>query len=416
MGGAALGQNISRYKGYINDTHPVEMTLAGLGRDSFVAVVVYRSSMDSFLYKGTIFNKRLEMSERNAKGEVVGYLNGTLSVKKESTKSKLTAQWHNHDKSIAIDLELQEVDSVKGWAFMSDNKSLLRFQGTFEGELVVAIVHRGAEGRASGYFEINRDRYPFIGIVDKERMGDFKLSLDDGREIIASWMGNDKLMCAIREGDIQKTFPLYLRSSFEVGSLDYICAIGLIDYNYPKSKLHPSFSEYLLGEVFVRQSEDRQFLDSIERPFGFITPELRLNHRSYSWWEVDFWNDEVISGWISFENTWSNRQTTFPFTYDLSEQRIITLQDMYHAEESPFWDELKKQIADKMGKVPFAEEKEFLDWMAQDPFKYYTLSTGGLQISTDHNSLFGMQKVVVPFKKLTPFVKNAILVRKIGGG
>jgi hypothetical protein len=142
------------------------------------------------------------------------------------------------------------------------------------------------------------------------------------------------------------------------------------------------------------------------RSVGTTTkPEMRSSIRAYAWCDVDFYDRNFISGFMTFENTWTKGLDGRSFNFDLKKGEEISLKDLFKAgfDITTF---VAKYINEEIDHHELYQDYEFRKWVSKQGFPYFLIYKDGLAFCTPFDSVYGIQRIKIPYEKLKPFFKE----------
>ena len=395
---------IEHYKGKIDGTNEITITLAFDGK-SCKGLLVYSKSGERLRLDGVLKSNELKLLEVDQNGIISGEFEGYIQGK------NLILNWSNVDNTLGSDVFLTQIKNEELTPKSGINQKWIRYYegDVFGSKVDLFLQHDGENGlKGIAYFENENKSYNLIGdtydvdnleITIKDDQNNLKGTLQgvfkEGNEISANFYIN-----------AQRTPILFLiKKELKVDCIEYADYVTNYDIAFPKTS-NLSFNRWMekLTSQWVNDCRNHSFEVRMVVNTA-IKPELRSSVRAYAWSEVDFFDDHLISGFLTFENTWTKGLNGKPFNFDFNKGKEIALEDIFKEgfDRSAF---IANQLNEKIDQHALYNDYEFRNWLSKQDFPYFLIHKDGLAFCTSFNSIYGRQKVKIPFEALKPYFKE----------
>ncbi|MBC7884750.1 MAG: hypothetical protein H7X99_04710, partial [Saprospiraceae bacterium] len=145
---------------------------------------------------------------------------------------------------------------------------------------------------------------------------------------------------------------------------------------------------------------------------GDIGTNERWSQTAYGWVDVDLFLNDMISGTIYMQSSWSPVTRKKAFIYDLKNGKEMILQDIFERnfESKSFFDLLIPAM-----KKEFHSKPELKTWIEGQRFEHITIKDNGISFKTDFNTIYGEKEILIPFANLTDKLKHRSLIKALSG-
>jgi hypothetical protein len=129
--------------------------------------------------------------------------------------------------------------------------------------------------------------------------------------------------------------------------------------------------------------------------------------------DIDWINQDFVSGIFRFTEPWSEVERSLPFTYDRRLNRIISIEEMFDKDfdYKSFFAEYISWKKKEMMSVNTSNR--FRAYMEVEYFSYCTLRPEGLCFSSEFNSVWGLRKIIIPYTLLQEHIRKSGPLRKL---
>lgn len=398
-------QWIKYFKGRIDDLSDIRVSL-GYDGAFCRGIFTYLRSGETFTLEGQLRKDTLILSEMDDNEAVTGHLKGLL-------KDKIfIGEWSNFNNTIGgVQVNLQQVDEPPLFAsYCGDNKWVHSYRAGFGDYEFEIVLQKGSFGmmRGVGYSKKDKQSFQIKGTFDEvgnqlslnlknqygEKMGMLNLKMKSINEFAGSFQNKDN----------QKFFGDALRAdNLSVGCLEYADYVASYDVTYPKKEEDSAFNLWMQNVIADWFKETQKFINEVRMDNIDNVPEIRSVARAYAWCDMDYYSNELISGFMHFGNSWTKSRNERPFIFDLRTGKEITKEDLFKPNSNV--DEMIQQyIVEQLSKNVLANDEQFVAWINTQTFSNITVRKEGLAFSTEANGTYGRKSIIVPFKILTPYL------------
>jgi hypothetical protein len=398
-------QWVRYYKGRVDDLSDIRISL-GYDGAFCRGIMTYIRSEQSFTLEGQLRKDTLLLNELDHNEAVTGHLKGVFKGK------SFAGEWTNFNSTIGgIKINMVEVETPPMHpSFCGDNKWVHSFRAGFEDNEFEMVLQKGSFGSVRGVGYSKKDKQSIImkgnfndaqnlmtltlKTQNNEKLGSMTLQMKSINELSGSFQN--------KEG--QKFYGDALRSdNLGVGCMEYADYVASYDVTYPKKDEDSAFNLWMQTVISDWFKETQKFINDVRMDNIDNVPEIRAVARAYSWCDMDYYSNEMISGFMHFGNSWTKSRTERAFIFDMRTGKEITKQELFKPNTNV--DEIvQKYIVEQLPNNVLANDEQFVNWINTQSFSNITVRREGLAFSTEANGTYGRQSVIVPLKLLTPFL------------
>ncbi|MEM1319148.1 MAG: hypothetical protein AAGG75_02765 [Bacteroidota bacterium] len=402
---------LRHYKGRIDDLNDITMTLAYTGKHCR-GVMVYLRSKQEFRLEGNIKDGLLSLKEIDPQGEVSGH------IKAEITELHIVGEWSNFDYSIGGILDMHQVESeVIVPTYCGNNKWIYHYNGSLLGGDSELILQKESEERLRGilYYKTSQKTYYLQGDLDENNL--FVLTIKDEHAqmkgtLTGSLVEAHTLNATFEAPNGQQGLATYkLSEEILVGCVEFADYMSSYDITYPKTQ-HRRFNDWMDRVTGEWVYACRAYVEEVQQLNPEPAPALRAKVRAYAWSDIELLSEEIISGFMTFSNTWSVGLRGQAFNFDLRSGREITLRDLFVEgfDHSRF---LKDYLNENIDKHRLYRDAKYRQWLATAMFPHFTIHREGISFCTNFDATYGQQRITIPFSELSPYLHRSNPVRHL---
>jgi len=397
-------QWINHYHGRIDGMSEVTVSVAYDGKRC-KGLLTYLRSKEAIQLEGTLKNNLLQLDEINREGKISGSLRGELK------EDYFLAEWNNVEENLASVLDLKKVDKeVQTPGHCGENMWIKCFKAQLPQDEMRLIIQAVEEGQLRGiaYSMEEKRSYRILGELDGEN--DYQLQLQDSEyrkvgKIQGTFTDARRQKAVFSKGGGKDTpMSLKLESHLYMGCKEYADYLLTYDVTYPKT-VNTSFNEWMEQEVNQWLKNCREYSASVREVNPVQRPKMRSSIRAYGWSEIDFYSPQLISGYLTYNNTWSLAPQGHSFNYDLQNNTEITLDDIFRKdfEVAPFVLEYlyKKQLQSN-----WINDPDYREWLKGRDFPFFTIREDGICFCTAYDGVYGRHELTIPYSELKPYIKR----------
>ncbi|MEK7256738.1 MAG: hypothetical protein AAB316_18435, partial [Bacteroidota bacterium] len=359
------------FKGRLDDLNDVSVALAFDG-EKCRGKLQYLRSKETFDLKGEAWGDQFWLDETDAEGKVTGYLEGKVK------EYVFQGAWQNFDKTIAKTATLVEVKTLDDTPTACGNNKWIGKYATSSGDLEL-LLQKGANNQVWGIAFHQKRSFKVNGLLDDNLRLNLTLKKSGGSVLgnLAGDFRSDKDWSAnfTQPGKAQQPLKFQVKDRLGVDCIEYADYSTSYDVTYPKTK-NAAFNLWMEKKaaswISLWQTQVSRFAN-LER-----TPEQRAVGQASAWCEVEFFSEQIVSGFFTCQTTWSQQQQGMAFNFDLKKGEEIRQKDL-------FKDAFKPSIFVKnMVKTAFKNhslyesDKDFRHWIETAEFPYFTIRKEGI--------------------------------------
>lgn len=414
----AIPKGNASFKGRINDVNAIYLDISFYGDSLCAGVFTLGESGVKIAIWGKIWsNGTVQLEETATKGKVTGVVHGKAR-KKSNGLWAIEGEWFNHAGTISSKLWVEQyTDGNKSISPCGQNKWLLHSQGVLKGQLTDVIVQKNNYGQLTGVLyrsDVAASEYLFGGDIYADSI--FEIFSENSH-----FTQTGSLTCRYGNGNMfscdyadttgqQETFTLYHREKFDVGCIDRMDFSTTYSFTYPKRQDDEQFN-MLIGTMMeqkiaqLMEYSKSQKLDRIA--------ENRSVLRASNTWQIEFMNEKMLSGWLTFSATWRNEYQTTSFVYDLQNRKLLNLDDIFYTKGTGYQSFVSSKIKEKLKSHPAWNEEGFQAWVGMEKFSYFAIKNEGIQYMSEFSPIYGRIAVILPFDALRVYLKPNTLAAEL---
>lgn len=392
---------VKYFKGRLDDASVVDLVLGFDGR-SCRGYLTYSKSRIRFNLAGTFDSSGLKLEERDMARGITGYLRGSFQNR------RLEAEWTNADNTLGSRLEAEEVAQGQTLTLnCSDNKWSSRYITRYNGARCDMILVRSHNGALDGFLWVESDGRTYKLKGDVKPDGAYEMEvLGVGDRLAALLSGNMKAGQNTESNWVgsgeRRTFKFLLKDHFVLGCYEYADYATSYDVLYPRTPCPHCNTE--LDDLVNKWVERCQTAFNEQKIT--LSAANRGRQRASAWPEIACWTDNLLTGYVTFSDTWTEQAQGLSFNYDLRTNKAIALDDLFNKGFNA-----QKYLSDwanrEMPKLPsFATDPKYREWLTKEGFPLFALRREGLEISTLFHPQYGRQTILVPYSGLKTYLKR----------
>jgi hypothetical protein len=406
-------QWINYYKGRIDDVHDIAMSIGGHA-DTIRGSLIYLRSKEEFELKGVLKNDTIFLQELDIQDSITGFL--TLVMKDRQGKGV----WSNHDGSIGgLSISLHQVQEEPVLpSYCGDNKWIHYYRGIVENDDVELLIQRSAfnQVRGVGYFKKIGKNCTIKGEwseTDNIMLLDFK---DEQNNKIGSLKGKfrlpEEVVATFTFPNGTKAYSTFTRDDdLKIGCMENANYAMSYDATYPKTK-DQFFNAWMEKIIYNWLDSNTKIIDEAQKSELKGTPALRNFARFFAWVDLEFYSDELISGYQTFGSSWAEISTERVFNFDFETEKELSLKDIF-IDNADFQPIIRNYILLEVQNNKYFKNEAYKSWILNQAFENFTVRRDGLTFSTQPNVTFGKQTVTIPFTILKPMLRPQGVVWKL---
>ncbi len=392
---------VKYFKGRLDDASVVDISLGFDGRNCR-GYILYVKSRIRFNLSGSLDTTGFVLEERDMANNITGRLRGSFHNR------RIEAEWVNVENTLGSHLDAEEVTQGQALTLnCSDNKWSSRYITRYNGARCDMVLVRSNNGALDGFLWVESDERTYRLKGDLKPTGAYEMEvLGSGDRLAALLSGNLKpgqnTECNWVGSGERRTFKFILKDHFDLGCYEYADYATSYDILYPHTPCAHCNTQ--LDEQVKRWVE--RCKAAFEAKKVPLVPANRGSQRASAWSEIVCWTDNVLAGYVTFSDTWSEQAQGLSFNYDLRTNKEISLEDLFNKGFNA-----QKYLTDwanrEMPKLPsFASDPKYREWLTKEGFPLFALRREGLEISTLFHPQYGRQTLLVPYSGLKTYLKK----------
>jgi hypothetical protein len=388
---------IKRYNGLLDAVISTEIAIGFDGKNC-AGYLTYAKSKARFRLEGTLEGNQLRLKELNSRDELTGFVRGTWS------DARLEGTWVNYNNTLEAVLTASTTHLS-----CSSQKWTNRYGTSFKNMPADLLLNRTDEQRLTGTLWSQADNTTYIirGTIASDGLCKLDVLRADGRPMArmnGKMAGQQPFVTSWEsEGSAPTSVRWIFRESFPYDCSEFADHCTALEALFPQNR-YPVSNEWFKQRVADWQTRCKAAF--ARQPESTPLPAHRYALRSVVSTDVVCWNDGVLSGYFTAQDSWASTPTDQTFNFDLRTGRALTLEDFFEKSATiQTWidDFIKKE---KM-KVPrFATDQAFRDWLYAEKLNLFLVQRDGLALSTGLHPVFGRVKILIPYTTLKPMLRK----------
>ena len=398
------------YHGRFDDLVEILISL-NCFEDECIGELVYLRSKQKFQLEGIIKGSAFKLQEIDYQDNISGYLEGTIDG------ANLSAAWYNYDRSRGAKIYAKKTDDSELLpAHCGNNKRFYIYKNDGEereNKLMFLLENESAIsgtiyleniGSSNSFRTTLHDRYFSIPLYNSSNLhiADANVSIKSNQVEIQTISKNEKRL----------KHKLELESSLGIDCIEYGDYILTYDISYPKTR-NERLNQYLDSTFNKLTTVCENKMSKLLKKYPEPVPALRYTELITGRVELSFFDKYYASGIIDFGSTDTKINNSEAFIINLKKedprlnQSISRLRQILQKEK-------KDLLAQYLANSSFKENEQFKDWIIDDGIQHFTISSDGLNYSSNPHPVFGRIKLTIPWNESRKYIsKNHPLYRYV---
>lgn len=392
---------IKRLKGRIDDVYQVDITLGSDGRNC-KGYMTYVKSKTRFSVNGPLEKDQIQLEERDANNFITGQIKGSFNG------TRLEANWNNNNNSIGRRIEAEIIQPGQTVVTScSENKWASRYITRYNGGRADMVLIRMHNGALEGFLWVEADHntYTLKGELKPDGAYDLEALLPNGKTggllegnlsnptaVVCNWVGSGE----------KRSFAFSQKDKLVFGCLDYADYRSGFDATYPRTPC-VTCNTWMDQQVNGWMSSCRTAVAAMQEPLNAASRDA---HRGSCWSDIVCWTENILSGYLTFTDTWNPEAQGKSFNFDLKSGREIGFSDLFVKNfDVKSWIEVYwKRESPKMRQ--FATDPSYREWINKEGFPLFALRRDGMELSTLFHPIYGQQHLLVPYTELKSYLRK----------
>ena len=403
-------QWIKHYKGRIDDLTDIALTL-GFDGTQCKGQLTYLRSAEKINLEGLIDNENFRFVEMDAANQVAGSWEGKFSGK------FILGNWSNKNNSKGGKILLEEIEKEATFpTYCGDNKWIRKYNGAIFGEATEMILQREGNHLINGVVFFQRKNQSFVAKGEISENDIVTMTLKNQNGIFYGYfdgfMESDFLKLTFKNQQQNETEVVFSPDEgLTIGCIEYADYMTTYDITYPKTT-NAAFNKWIDAETKAWTQACRSRLNKNKRLSKVNAANVRAMDKGFSWSTVDYFSPKLISGYMTYSNSWTPGQKVVPFNFDFEKNSKIDLEDIFN-DDKDYKKFIRNYIKKEIKNNKLYTDSDFKKWIKKNDFSLFTIRKDGICFSSKFSMLYGQQSVTIPYRQLKPFLKKNTPIRKI---
>lgn len=395
---------LKHFKGQINDYNEVAIVL---GFDGLLCkgVMKFLRSGEELMLDGVLENENLVLKEIDSEKNISGYIKGILK------DNIFEGNWSNFDNTIGSPLEFEQAQAKNLLpSHCGKDKWMRRYTAISKNKVVELSLQKLQGESVNGMIYLKKENLTLKTRGEWSAKG-LKLTLwDDYGNTVGELNAPDPSRQGFKgfltyESKKITVLDFLLSARLKAGCVEFADYSSIYDIIYPRTTF-ASFNNWIEKLVTVESGKLNNRTSKAAAQITSFSPENRAGIRSGGWFEIGFFNENLLSGILVIQSTVAKQQRAIPVNFDLTNNRPIQFGDIFRAEYDLEYF-VKNVIRKEFKKHRFYQtEPGFKNWIQTTSFPHMILLRNGIHFSSDFNAIYGRQGITIPYSRLTGFIKK----------
>lgn len=397
------------YRGRMDDLNDVSVILASDGEQCH-GQLTYLRSRERIILSGKIYSDSLDLAEWNATKEQVAFIRGRIR------QNQFKAEWSSLDKKRGAKLISWQTDKPSEVpAHCGDNKWFRIFSGSWIDSTASVFLQKEGQDRVHGmlYTHLPFASFQLEGILQDQDNLVLKTYDHFGKYVgqINGTIDQQDVLNAVWKPDAKASFPMQMnqRMQLAAGCFEFADFFSSYDLTYPKLR-HAGFSAWLDQQLSDWKNQVTQY--TREHKPSNRSASVRSMLRASAWTDLEFINDQIVSGVITSTYTWTQSPGGMAFVYDLKNNKPLLISEMVK-DVGALQSLLKLQLSENLTQYAQHSDAAFDAWVVKQDFPSYTIRAEGICFSTLFHPLYGRVQVLLGWAKLQELLKPNTVVASL---
>ncbi|MEM6964744.1 MAG: RsiV family protein [Bacteroidota bacterium] len=393
---------VKHYKGRIDDLNDISVTL-GFDGELCKGQMTFLRSDTKLDLSGVVEGSNIVLQELDNNQKVSGIIKGQI------TKNTIKGSWKNYDGTQGGDILLHHTEmEAKFPSFCGDNKWIRKYVGILGKDKFEMILQKENATKLSGliFYQRQNISYQLFGKINGTGKIEVKVKNQDGLIVqkLSGSLEKDRLTMIDEQSSYKNKEVLTPIDGLTINCVEYADYTTGYDITFPKT-VNATFNRRMTEETEAWVKACENHAKRVKKQNTSNAPQTRSSERGYAWSEVEYFSKNLISGFMTFSNTWTPGQKLIAFNFDFQKNSTIYLEDIFKEEK-----DYKKFIRNYIKKAVRGHElysnDDYKKWIKKNDFPFFTIRKDGICFSTKFNMIYGRQSVTIPYQKLQPYLKK----------
>ena len=403
FGEDVIGVWIKHYRGQIDELNDAYMALGN--DEKMYRGILVQNGNEELIVEGSYDVRKLQLLVLNGDEVVIGYIKGQIM------DSLIVADLFNNDHSMIRKLKLRRQIRPTESDNCSEGKWIRQLEGKVLDEDVEIIIQKEELGLLSGLITFNDKKvsYHLQGECTDDLCQESNLRLKNERKINlgalnVSQGADDSCYISIgRNSDDVIRYPIKKIQEWNVLCKTTMKGQNRINYILPMWSGN-AYRTWIKNKVFRWQQVILKNINGNDR--------FSLMNEYRAWVDLDFVNEKLISGTLTYTNPKGNGFRREAFTFASNGDGPINISDAFKDEQLS--DRTLNEFINKEKSLAVEEgdEVEYINWIGKQRFKHKSIKKEGLCLKSDYSLIFGEREFVIPWTLLEKMMRRSHAVVK----
>lgn len=391
---------IKHYKGRIDDLNDVSVTL-GFDGELCKGQMTFLRSNTKLDLNGVVEGSNIVLQELDNDKKVSGIIKGRI------TKNTIKGSWKNYNGTKGGDILLNHTEiEAKFPSFCGDNKWIRKYVGVLGKDKFELILQKENASKLSGliFYQRQNVSYQLIGKINGAGKIEIKAKNQDGliMQKLKGSLQKDQLTVIDEKSSYKNKQTLTPIDGLTINCVEYSDYMTGYDITFPKT-INATFNRRMSEETEAWVKACQNHSKRVKKQKASYSPKSRSSKRGYAWSEVEYFSKNLISGFMTFSNTWTPGQKLIAFNFNFQKNSTIYLEDIFKKEKD-YKKFIRNYIKKEVKGHKLYSDDDYKKWIKKNDFPFFTIRKDGICFSTKFNMIYGRQSVTIPYKKLQSYL------------
>lgn len=390
---------INYLSGSLDGGHTMDMIIGTDGK-TCRGLYTMRSSKATFYFDGSDNNKQLQLIESDAEGKTTGFLIGHYDGQ------NFNGTWSNRSKKIELKFALHFVNAFNDFRpeDCRNDQWELHYTGTVDGKDIFLSLAKNEGLVTCRLVEQGIHKMDVFTMAELQRIYNFNLSLPqtvlDKKTLVLDTFDTSKITVSTLDDnqyEVNTSLSLERKIRYECNEYsDFSSRLKLVSPVIGNPKF----------DLWIRNKGNMWVGKSVNELADDKTNADRWNDRwsktAFGWVELDLYDDDIMSGTLHFQKSWSKGIEKLPFIFSLKAGKEISIKEVFKPKYN-YTEVFNEAVERYTSSTQLASNTKL--WFGNQSFKHCTLTREGISLRTDFSIIHGEEQVIIPYADVIESIK-----------
>jgi len=394
--------------GYFENKYEVQLYLVH-DDSEWQGICYYPSSNTKLMLEGGKVNNKLILNETDSISDNLGMW--SIDLKDEV----YSAKWMNISKSVDFTIYLRVLNKINKDLDFRIN-SAESYMGKFINEdYTLTMFNIGFDDKKANICNIKNHYYLKSSVKClNASCNSFEILIDKNNKNKINKLECDNSTGKNLEVKISNRFKTKFTSTIQRNGLVNLIEKPFINKHYRIYFIYPDFKKKEIPDFIIKIDNifDKIKIELEQKSNREFDTDNRLILFVNGWFDIEFISKDYFSGIFNIQKSYSDKVISIPIIYSFKTKEEIDLFKQFKSDfNAQFY--ISQYIKESIKNL-IKENKIYRrgDLKPSD-FKYTTLTQYGIVFSTEFSSIFGVDKIILPYTELKDKIRRKSILNKI---